>query len=335
LQEQSQLPSFPDNQVETDLFPYAHILDSIINVYNTCGETVFYMTWGRKNGDATNCPVWPPVCTYEGMDSLLNLRYRMMADSNHAILSPVGAVWHYVRQHFPAIELYQSDESHPSVAGTYLAACTFYTTMYRKDPSHIQFYSTVSKPEALNIQSAVKLIVFDSLMNWHIGEYDFPHAHYNFALTSSNQITFANTSANANSYSWDFGDGSNSTLTNPVHQYLNSGSYNVRLIAANCYKIDTLIQTVNVIGTSVATQLNQVLNWSFYPNPAATSLTLNLSFKGNLEYKIFNYEGNEIRNGRLENTVRKIDISSLSRGIYVIRLTGKDNPYRQLKFIKE
>ena len=51
LQEQSQFPSFPISQVETDIFPYAHFLDSIINAENPCVETVFYMTWGRKNGE--------------------------------------------------------------------------------------------------------------------------------------------------------------------------------------------------------------------------------------------------------------------------------------------
>ena len=122
LQEQSQRPSFPINQVITDVFPYARFLDSVINAQNICAETAFYMTWGRKNGDASNCAVWPPVCTYSGMDSLLRLRYMMMADSNDAIVSPVGAVWNFIRQNYPLIELYQADESHPSVAGSYAAA---------------------------------------------------------------------------------------------------------------------------------------------------------------------------------------------------------------------
>ena len=86
LQEQSQLPSFPYSQVETECFPFAEFLDSVINQYNTCGETMFYMTWGRKNGDASNCALWPPVCTYNGMDSLLRLRYCMMTDSNNAVV---------------------------------------------------------------------------------------------------------------------------------------------------------------------------------------------------------------------------------------------------------
>jgi hypothetical protein len=63
LQEQSQMPSFPDQQVAADVFPYARALDSIITQYNICGETIFYMTWGRKNGEAQNCPILPDVCT--------------------------------------------------------------------------------------------------------------------------------------------------------------------------------------------------------------------------------------------------------------------------------
>ena len=172
LQEQSQLPSFPIGQVETEVFPYAQLLDSLINAENTCAETVFYMTWGRKNGDASNCASWTPVCTYAGMDSLLNLRYCMMADSNNAILSPVGAIWNYLRQNFPLIELYQTDESHPTVAGTYAAACSFYTAMFRKDPTAITFNSTLTLDDATNIKNATKLLVYNNLLNWHIGQYD-------------------------------------------------------------------------------------------------------------------------------------------------------------------
>ena len=55
LQEQSQLPSFPQGQVQTSCFPFARALDSIAQSLNPCVKTIFYMTWGRKNGDASNC----------------------------------------------------------------------------------------------------------------------------------------------------------------------------------------------------------------------------------------------------------------------------------------
>jgi len=46
--------------------------------------------------------------------------------------------------------------------------------------------------------------------------------------------------------SWDFGDGSNSNLANPTHQYTQSGSYTVTLIATNGPCSPQSSQTVNV-----------------------------------------------------------------------------------------
>ncbi len=87
LQEQSQLPSLPINQVEEQVFPYARrYLDCIINEHSPCNETMFYMTWGRKNGNIFNCDWWPPVCTYQGMDNLLRLRHIIMTDNNDAVV---------------------------------------------------------------------------------------------------------------------------------------------------------------------------------------------------------------------------------------------------------
>jgi hypothetical protein len=173
LQEQSQIPSFPLDQVETECFPYAAQLNDTILHYNPCAETVFYMTWGRQNGDSQNCAGWPPVCTYEGMDDLLNERYRIMAEDNQAILSPVGAVWRYLRTNNPEINLYNADGSHPSIEGTYAAAISFYTVLFREDPTALTYNSTVDPATAAIIRAATKAVVFDDLLEeWHVGEYD-------------------------------------------------------------------------------------------------------------------------------------------------------------------
>jgi PKD repeat protein len=332
LQEQSQLPSFPIAQVETDVFPFAHFLDSVINFYNPCVETAFYMTWGRKNGDASNCGFWPPVCTYAGMDSLLNLRYRMMADSNAAILSPVGAVWKYIRQNFPNIELYSADESHPSVEGTYAAACCFYASIFRKDPTLISFNSSLATVDADNIKAAAKLIVFDSLLNWHIGAYD-PTADFNFNAVST-QVQFSNLSANATSYNWDFGDGNTSNLANPLHVYAASGSYNVKLSAAKCGIENTFTQTITInVSGSTDIYSNQI-SWSIYPNPASSTLTINQFSKGALSYKLIAANGQIIKSGSLSTNQTNFDLTAVSKGYYLIQLFEKDKLLGQQKFEK-
>lgn len=166
LQEQSQLPSFPISQVESQCFPYAQQLCEMVRAADADADVVFYMTWGRKNGDASNCANYPPLCTYEGMDSLLYWRYMQMAEDNHAIVSPVGRVWHVLRDSHPEIELYSSDGSHPSVAGTYAAAVTFYTVLFRKSPSCISNDLTLGAAAAQAIRETVAMVVFDSIDYW-------------------------------------------------------------------------------------------------------------------------------------------------------------------------
>lgn len=248
LQEQSQKPSFPPAQVAAETYPYAEQLNDSIELHNPCGETVFYMTWGRKNGDQANCPGYPPLCTYEGMQDRLRTSYLEMADDNDAICSPVGAVWKYVRDSFPAIELYTADESHPSYAGSYLAACTFYASMFRKSPVGSTFYGSLSAADAQAIQNAAAHVVLDSLSNWYIGDYD-PRANF-VAVQNGNTMTvdFTNSSTNAVDYIWDFGDGNSSTLENPNHTYAANGIYTVTLIVgdAACANYDTLSQNVTV-----------------------------------------------------------------------------------------
>ena len=168
LQGQSQEPSFPDGQFYSETYPYAQQLCEMVGQYNPDAKVVFYMTWGRKNGDQSNCPYFPPLCTYEGMDSLLYLRYMTMAADFEAEVSPVGALWHYLRDNHPEIELYASDGSHPSLAGSYAAACSFYSVLFRKNPRALAYNPGIDEGQAESIRIAASKVVYDSLAKWFV-----------------------------------------------------------------------------------------------------------------------------------------------------------------------
>ncbi|MHC1707783.1 MAG: T9SS type A sorting domain-containing protein [Bacteroidales bacterium] len=317
LQEQSQIPSFPISQVESMCFPYAHILDSIINQYNSCGETMFFMTWGRKNGDASNCASWPPVCTYHGMDSLLRLRYQILADSNDAVLSPVGAVWHYLRDNFPNIELYSADESHPSPSGTYAAACAFYSSIFRKDPLDIVYNYTLSPVDAANIRYAASKVVFDSLMYWNIGLYD-PKADFSFTLFPDFLVEFENTSHYAQDYYWDFGDGSSSQMESPSHQYPGPGNYSVMLVSSACELDDTLVTNINItqVGTREISRSENL--WEVYPNPTNKLLFIKglKQTSSDDKVQILSISGKVIMETSITGENFQVDISEIKPGYY-------------------
>ena len=326
LQEQSQLPSFPIGYVQTAVYPYAHKLDSLINLSNSCTETMFYMTWGRKNGDASNCSSYPPVCSYEGMDSLLNLRYRTMAFDNNGTVSPVGAVWHFLRTNNPSIELYQIDESHPSAAGSYAAACTFYSTLFRKDPLLINYDYSLHFTEAFVIRLAVQSVAFNNINQWYVGAYD-PKSDFSYINSGVNAITFQNNSINSSDYYWEFDDGATSNSPNPTHVYSAPGQYQVKLIATKCGQNDTSLQSVNAINTGI-TNTNQEENTFVYPNPASTFVHIkNLNaFSAYDHLEIVNTIGDIYLSKSIDHLSEvAIDLNDAPKGFYFITLLSKDN----------
>ena len=230
IQGQSQEPIVLSNQFISG----ASFLANQIKQYNSCAVIMPYMTWGRKNGDAGNCPSFPIVCTYQGMDTTLRDRYLNLTASIHGEVSPVSVVWNYLRQNFPNINLYQSDESHPSIEGSYAAACCFYTLLFKKDPTFINFNFGLNTADAAIIKSAAKMQVFDNLQLWDFKA--LPIASIQFHIGSGNNEVIFNAPnlGNNETYLWDFGDGNTSTLPYSPHSYLTDGNYIVTLTTTNC-----------------------------------------------------------------------------------------------------
>jgi hypothetical protein len=331
LQEQSQKPSWPLSQVMTDVFPYATSLCNSIRQANPCTRPMFFMTWGRKNGDSYNCPNWPPVCTYEGMDSLLNLRYRMMGDSNDAYVSPVGAVWHYIRDQYKGIELYSADESHPSMAGSYAAACTFYALIFQKDPTLISNDYGLDPVDAANIRNAGKIIAFDSLAKWNVGRF-VPKAK--FAATQNlDTIYFSNQSIYANSQHWDFGDGNTSTQKHPKHHYALAGNYQVILIASQCGKADTLIKTIQVVPSAI--KKSEVVSYRLYPNPVSGIINIESERNINLtKIELFSSDGRLVKRfPSQKGFLIRLQCNDMAKGIYYLNFQIGDKIYRH-KIVK-
>lgn len=324
LQAQSQEPSFPPSQVQTETFPYARTLDSLIHDNDSCTKTVFYMTWGKKYGDQANCASYPAICTFEGVTDRLRDSYLQMANENSALVAPAGMAWFASWHTDTLINLWQADNSHPTIAGSYLTSCVFYETIFRKSPLGLSYSPIAIQATTDFLQNIAHTTVFDSLANWNIGSFDVK-ANFSFAGNEATQIySFNNLSQNFTSYQWSFGDG-NFSSSNGTHTYTDTGTYTATLIAFdNCGNSDTSSQifTIHAITTGINSQEEEAI--TVYPNPVKDELLISgLKFSsGNNRLEIYDVTGNRIAEVYLQTVDIKIKTVNWQPGIYFLRLGG-------------
>jgi hypothetical protein len=182
-----------------------------------------------------------------------------IADSSQASVSPVGVAWKWVRDTYPTINLYSSDGSHPSPEGSYLAACTFYASMFRLPSSGATSLLGIDALTAQRLQEAADLAVLDSLNQWHLRPTsELSIADFSFSV-NGNTVDFSNESWRSTDYFWSFGDGFSSTLENPQHTYSSTDFYTVSLTASSLCSEDTLVQQITLAGAGIAEHLTENL----------------------------------------------------------------------------
>ncbi len=118
LQEQSTLPVKNASRMAENV----RLFDELIQWAGS--RTVLFMTWARRH-------------TPEASKTIADA-YNAIAADLGAIVVPVGTVWQaFLAQHEqPA--LHDRDQSHPTLAGSYLAACVFLVVLFKQTPVGIE-----------------------------------------------------------------------------------------------------------------------------------------------------------------------------------------------------
>jgi hypothetical protein len=158
LQEQSQYPVI-DYWRYNSMYPSARFLDSLITLQGS--HTAFYMTWGRKyGGQQTSGGYSSPVFTdFFHMQDSLRSAYVGIANELAALVAPVGMAWGLARTLNPAVDLWQSDNSHPTLKGSYLAACVFYAVFFNESPVGLDYTGGLTASEATFFQNVANQTV--------------------------------------------------------------------------------------------------------------------------------------------------------------------------------
>jgi lysophospholipase L1-like esterase len=93
-------------------------------------QPLLFVTWAHRTGDRRNVS----RDTYAAMQQRIVDGYADAARASASALAPVGVAWGNALTRRPQLALWSSDGTHPSRAGSYLAACVFYALLTRKSP---------------------------------------------------------------------------------------------------------------------------------------------------------------------------------------------------------
>ncbi len=148
------------------------------------------------------------------------------------------------------------------------------------------------------------------------------------AVQTTDDVTFTNTTANAATTAWDFGDGTTSANTTEVHAYTTAGTYTVTLTVTNADGCSsTTTQTVTVTEKST-TGLNNITNnkgISIWSSENKVFIDFSKQTKVEATIEIYNVLGQQLVNEKFgRSTVYTKSIGNLEAA-YVIVKVKNDN----------
>lgn len=102
-------------------------------------EPVFFMSWAYAD---------KPAMTAE-----LAEQYTKAGNDNNAVVIPAGLAFARSVEKHPEINLYAADKRHPSLAGSYLGACTIYASLFNRSPEGLSFSAGLDQATAGTLQA--------------------------------------------------------------------------------------------------------------------------------------------------------------------------------------
>jgi hypothetical protein len=161
-------------------------------------------------------------------------------------------------------------------------------------------------------------------------------AGFTFAQNGTHGIDFNNQSQSYCTAYWYFGDGSQSNSANPNHTYADTGIYTVTLIVRAGNSTDTIVRQVNVgVPSAVASLSLDGLGVGFYPNPAKSNVTITTHGLVADAYVVCDLTGRAVLNGAIESNNQAVDISGISKGVYLLRVIEGGKVVGNGKVVKE
>lgn len=115
-------------------------------------ELVLFMTWAPMKGHKDYRKFAGKVSGRASYQAQVSDIYYRIAYENGGITAPVGNAFLTCQNAFPNISLIRKDRSHPTAAGSYLAASVLYATIFEESPVGLSYKGTLGAAKARKLQ---------------------------------------------------------------------------------------------------------------------------------------------------------------------------------------
>ena len=206
IQDQSQIPGFDRTNANwiTDKDAAVNLAQAIDDENS---QAMLMMTWGRRTGDVTYPSIYGNFTLMQDRleSGYIDFRDNMSTPSRDVWIAPVGLAYKHIHEQInltgidPTLSgntfynLYTADGSHPSLSGSYLAACVLYASMIGESPVGSNDTVALSASLKLELQQAAAATVFN----------ETSHLSYPWEETSGSSISPTSQSSRSIPAGWN------------------------------------------------------------------------------------------------------------------------------------
>ncbi len=288
---------------------HQQIRDSVLK-NNPCARMIWFEGWALKNG-------LPPYGnTGIEMIERIAANYHFMNDSLHQIIAPIGGAWKKLILTNPAIDPWSADETHQSLAGSFLTANVIYTTIFKDNPA----YSSAIGGLAVNISNMLKQIAWETFTD------SFPDLNL---LSITPDLLWQNNQFTAGNYPYYYWYNDMLWLSNNTSNVLNvsqNGHYFLIAKNTNGCLLKSISHHISITSDEEMTLQSDI---NIYPNPVKDFLYI--SFENATEVFLYNSNGGLLNTFiGSANQVYKYNTTDLQPGLYFLNFQ-----FEKQSFIKK
>lgn len=285
---------------------HKRIMDSTLH-YNPCAAMIWFSGWAFKDG--------APPYGNTGIELIerIDANYQFMNDSLDQIVAPIGAAWEKSTLANPAVDLWDTDEAHASLNGSYLTAAVLFCTIFKKDPVPLTFNAGLNAAQAAEFRSIAYETFVDSFERDNNAAFTLPLSYSGGALV-----------AGTGYLEYEYYKDGEMVTTSASNNYpiTQGGCFQVKARDADgCWRLS---RELCLQPTAIA-PLQQKGSFTLYPNPANDHVIISGREGGKRTgISVYDLRGTLLLQATTFEKEYKLYLDGITPGTYLVRITTED-----------